>query len=340
MKEKYVAETVADFIRIVQSLQSSTADIMNYQQGYLEKKINNSEDFDSYRYYAAISKDKEQAFKNMSYFSDDSSSHFKGYRFFYRGHYKSQYKLLPSVFRGTFWEKEDQFVHEITLQCPELFAKASCLDRLVTMQHYDCPTRLLDVTTNPLVALYFACANFGCSQCNSSDSGEVIVFPVLPEDITYSDSKKVTILSSLAGFPYARKGDLLLDTLANLEKGKYEKRKNGYYLNQVVERFYMDIATENPAFKREIKPLDVLQPVFVRPNKTNQRILKQDGAFILNGLSKNADEAERKIEDMGNFRIQIVNQDRMLRELASIGIHEASLFPEVDKVAHYLKETL
>ena len=39
MKEKYVAETVVDFIRIVRSLQSSTADIMNYQQGYLEEKI-------------------------------------------------------------------------------------------------------------------------------------------------------------------------------------------------------------------------------------------------------------------------------------------------------------
>jgi len=33
-------------------------------------------------------------------------------------------------------------------------------DRLVRMQHFELPTRLLDATTNPLVALYFASAEY------------------------------------------------------------------------------------------------------------------------------------------------------------------------------------
>jgi hypothetical protein len=337
MIQEYIAESVADFIRIVNELQAATSDIAHVQREYLKEKVNRSEDYDSFRYYAAVTKTKEEILERESYYSESKPS---GYQFFYRGHYKREYKLLPSVFRGSFWEKEDQFFHEITLQCPEVFGNASYLERLVTMQHYDCPTRLLDVTTNPLVALYFTCENFGCAQCNHSQNGEVIVFPVLPEDITYSDSGRARLLSCLAGFSVSEKEKLFLETTASIEKGKYDQKNNGYYKNQVVERFYMKIATENPAFKRELDPLDVLRPVFVRPNKTNRRILKQDGAFILNGLSKNAGEAESKIEDMGNFRIRIVNQERVLRELASIGIHEASLFPEVDKVAHYLKQTL
>jgi len=38
------------------------------------------------------------------------------------------------------------------------------------MQHYGIPTRLLDITSNPLVALFFACIEF------PKVDGEVIFF--------------------------------------------------------------------------------------------------------------------------------------------------------------------
>lgn len=45
----------------------------------------------------------------------------------------------------------------------------SILDKLVEMQHYNLPTRLLDVSSNALVALLFACQDF-------ESDGEVIIF--------------------------------------------------------------------------------------------------------------------------------------------------------------------
>lgn len=78
---------------------------------------------------------------------------------FYRGHADENWKLLPSIFRtpnGV--EKEHLLFRDMVAHEPQSFSECkSTLDYLVQMQHYGLPTRLLDMTTNPLVALYFAC---------------------------------------------------------------------------------------------------------------------------------------------------------------------------------------
>lgn len=82
---------------------------------------------------------------------------------FYRGHADKDWELLPSIFRtpnGV--EKEHLLFRDMVAHEPQSFSECkSALDYLVQMQHYGLPTRLLDMTTNPLVALYFACQSVG-----------------------------------------------------------------------------------------------------------------------------------------------------------------------------------
>ena len=82
-----------------------------------------------------------------------------GTEVFYRGHADENWELKPSIFRkpnGV--EIEHQLFRDMVAHTPQSFSGCkSALDYLVQMQHYELPTRLLDVSTNPLVALYFAC---------------------------------------------------------------------------------------------------------------------------------------------------------------------------------------
>lgn len=92
----------------------------------------------------------------------------------YRGMADSGYNLLPGLARisNSVPDMEGMLVHEFLARRPDAFRGLSEFDVLAKMQHYGLPTRLLDFSLNPLVALYFACESKASKQgrvlCHSS----------------------------------------------------------------------------------------------------------------------------------------------------------------------------
>ena len=120
----------------------------------------------------------------------------KGAETFYRGHADKDWKLIPSILRTLNGPRVEHLLfRDMVAHEPQSFSECrSALDHLVQMQHYGLPTRLLDVTMNPLVALYFACEE---ATPHPAD-GAVYHFAVPEQKVKHYDSDTVSVLANLA----------------------------------------------------------------------------------------------------------------------------------------------
>lgn len=92
---------------------------------------------------------------------------------FFRGHANKEWGLVPGIYRTeSAIKKEDYLVHNLIRHCPIDFQNCeSSFEKLVKM-HYELPTRLLDISMNPLVALYFA----AIGERDKEKDGEMLIF--------------------------------------------------------------------------------------------------------------------------------------------------------------------
>ena len=114
---------------------------------------------------------------------------------------------------------------------------------------------------------------------------------------------------------------------------------NDTEFNQKVPRLLHEIRLEKPAFLPEIYRQDICNSFVVLALKNNNRIVKQDGAFILCGLidKENLLNEYRYKVKRKTVVLLIDKKKTILDDLNRFSINNATLFPEIDKVSEYIK---
>ena len=251
-----------------------------------------------------------------------------GREVFYRGHSNSKkYRLEPSIFRrdqdGNFIHRdaEDRMYRELLVSNSVDFSgDIYTLDRLVRMQHYSLPTRLLDITSNPLIGLYFCC------KSNLNDDGEVIVLSMESSYIKYFDSDTASCIANLSRLSKGVRDSIAFDA-EGLE---------GFNDQRALKQLLHFIKEEKPFFEPRLEPEHLRSVLCVKGKHTNSRISFQSGAFLLFG-----DEAvldEEGTSDITLHRIAITNKRAILKELDRLNINESTVFPYIESSAKYIAQ--
>lgn len=110
----------------------------------------------------------------------------KGDSLLFRGQANEDNQLIPSIGRTTaegkaLIEEERNMIEMARYKLPTVFTKdLEPIELLALLQHHGIPTRLLDVSENALVGLYFSCHD---DKTTIGKNGEVIVFKTNDLDV-------------------------------------------------------------------------------------------------------------------------------------------------------------
>lgn len=257
---------------------------------------------------------------------------------FYRGHAEASWKLEPRLYREKLYLEEQNMIRDALHLLPGEFAGASEFRMLAKMQHYGLPTRLLDVTSNPLVALYFACLG------HEDKDGTVFMFPNLP---TFRERGYMVPITMRFVFREGWKQMCLQD------------------FTRVTQHHYPIVPkNENEAMKSIMHVLCLSYVPVLAPHD-NDRLQAQSGGFLLFGM----DEESRVVSDNPGTRgkcyvdfrpaevssgigssietsrvpegglqltVPASAKERLLRELDRIDMNEWRLFPGIEGALSYI----
>jgi hypothetical protein len=253
------------------------------------------------------------------------------------------YPLMPSIGRYAFLAKKNLAERdELEREVLDVFSNnlvsyvqhlpTNDWERLAIAQHHGIPTRFMDWTENPLVALYFSVRETKKDKAGTAQNSAVYVLTSDPpryRDLVRSKERMVKPVEDLATEP-ASKADGYEEF--GIDEGKADEVPIAVG-SEVEPATEASEGQEPSGAPPTPSPFDIKQNVVYYPPHISPRMRAQDSVLLacfqpLQALDEN---------DYLEIVIKHEAHDDIRRRLDQFGVFDRQLFPDLDGIAKWLK---
>ncbi len=266
-------------------------------------------------------------------------------RFYFRGQADRGWALCSYAMRHeNTKDSEGAMLNELVLRRPEDFSQnGSAFSWWVLAQHHGLPTRFLDLSRNPLVALFHACE----SAEKREEDGLLHVFAVPPNLIERFDGVRASIIANFARLDRSKQVALL----GARDEDSLVSSVGPYW--PAMQELCELIGKENPRFGDYVDIRELLGVFVIEPQHSLERLRAQSGAFLASALHERFEPAEIFGRDGRGLGLGIGQgmpvyshyemlvpagaKSSLLAELEMLDVTREKLFPGLDSAAEYVR---
>ena len=261
----------------------------------------------------------------------------EGVSLYFRGERDFRWDLRPSVMRSSLRDSEGVMLLDLMSRRPDDFrGMTSALEQLVLAQHHGLRTRLLDITRNPCVALFWACqylkAEDGREKSPEDRNGRLHIFAAPRQLVKPFNSDSVSVIANFAKLGSGYQNQILGRDVDDPD--------DTYPYLEAMRLLYELIRQEKPYFEERIDRRDLFKVFVIEPQQSFERIRAQAGAFLISAFHERFERDEflswnpdTPIYSYGARIVPSEKKEDLIEELRLLNFTRETLFPSLDEAA-------